>query len=86
MVDIPTLVRGVFGHPGPLREAGLRLPDLGINAESFAPAELAEISQLVVFFATAARKQVTAYGQEALRPSGRETPPSDLCWTKLPGC
>ena len=32
MDDIPTLVRGVFGHPGPLWEAGLRLPDLGINA------------------------------------------------------
>ena len=30
--DIPEMIRGVYGHPGPIWDKGLRLDDLGINA------------------------------------------------------
>ncbi len=30
--DIPTLIRGVYAHPGPIWEKNLRLDELSINA------------------------------------------------------
>lgn len=30
--DIPAMIRGVYAHPGPIWDKGLRLDELGINA------------------------------------------------------